>query len=216
MALSFREHPTLGPLPVVRGPDLEGKPPQLLFTENETNHERLFKTPNTSPYVKDAFHEYVVHGRFASGQSGASRNQSRCPLRAENPAARERPRCRLRLFSDEESPRQAVRPRFRPIFADRISEADEFYRPPDAGRTLPDEDRQISRQAYAGLLVDQAVLSLHRPGLARRRPGSAAAARRAATRAAMPIGVTSTIATSSPCRTSGSTRGTRPGTWRFT
>jgi hypothetical protein len=34
-----------------------------LFTENETNNERLFGSPNLSPYVKDAFHEAVVHGR---------------------------------------------------------------------------------------------------------------------------------------------------------
>ena len=35
----------------------------LLFTENETNSERLFGTPNPAPYVKDAFHDYVVDGR---------------------------------------------------------------------------------------------------------------------------------------------------------
>ena len=35
----------------------------LLFTENETNAERLFGTPNRSPWVKDAIIEYLVHGR---------------------------------------------------------------------------------------------------------------------------------------------------------
>ena len=34
----------------------------LLFTENETNHQRLDGTPNRTPYVKDAFDRYVVHG----------------------------------------------------------------------------------------------------------------------------------------------------------
>ena len=34
----------------------------LLFTENETNTERLFGAPNATPYVKDAIHEAVVHG----------------------------------------------------------------------------------------------------------------------------------------------------------
>ena len=34
-----------------------------LFTENETNAMRLFGVQNSSPYVKDAFHEYIVHGR---------------------------------------------------------------------------------------------------------------------------------------------------------
>jgi hypothetical protein len=38
----------------------------LLFTENETNAARLFGTANGTPYVKDAFHEYVIHGRSAA------------------------------------------------------------------------------------------------------------------------------------------------------
>src|SRR4051812_3541939 len=37
--------------------------PDLLFTENETNMERLFAVPNATPYVKDAFHAAVVDGR---------------------------------------------------------------------------------------------------------------------------------------------------------
>ena len=40
--------------------------PELLFTENETNVERLWGQPNASPWVKDAFHRYVV-----LGESGA-------------------------------------------------------------------------------------------------------------------------------------------------
>ena len=34
----------------------DGTPPELLFTENETNVARLFGAPNPQPYVKDAFH----------------------------------------------------------------------------------------------------------------------------------------------------------------
>src|SRR5262249_30179842 len=37
--------------------------PALLFTENESNLQRLFGVPNRGPFVKDAFHEWVVHGR---------------------------------------------------------------------------------------------------------------------------------------------------------
>src|SRR5262249_51408724 len=37
--------------------------PSLLFTENESNAQRLWGQPNPTPYVKDAFHEYVVSGR---------------------------------------------------------------------------------------------------------------------------------------------------------
>ena len=37
--------------------------PELLFTENESNASRLWGQPNATPYVKDAFHEYVISGR---------------------------------------------------------------------------------------------------------------------------------------------------------
>src|SRR5579871_4772413 len=37
-------------------------PATPLFTENETNDELLYNAPNASPYVKDAFHRYVVNG----------------------------------------------------------------------------------------------------------------------------------------------------------
>ena len=40
----------------------EGKPP-LLFTENETNNQRLFGSPNAGPYVKDGINDFVVAGR---------------------------------------------------------------------------------------------------------------------------------------------------------
>ena len=35
----------------------------LLFTENETNHQRLFGSENRTRYVKDGINDYVVHGR---------------------------------------------------------------------------------------------------------------------------------------------------------
>src|SRR5262249_48866608 len=52
------EHESLGRMHLFA----EGNP-HFLFTENETNCERLFGAPNSSPYVKDAFHQYVIHGR---------------------------------------------------------------------------------------------------------------------------------------------------------
>jgi hypothetical protein len=37
--------------------------PQWLFTDNETNSQRLFGVSNYTPYVKDSFHSYVVNGQ---------------------------------------------------------------------------------------------------------------------------------------------------------
>jgi hypothetical protein len=47
--------------------------PELLFTENETNSARLYNSKNRTPYVKDAFHEYIIRGNKAAvnpAQSG--------------------------------------------------------------------------------------------------------------------------------------------------
>jgi len=38
------------------------KPAQLLFTENESNSDKLWGQPNKSPYVKDAFHRAIIDG----------------------------------------------------------------------------------------------------------------------------------------------------------
>ena len=49
----------------------EGDVP-LLFTENETNNERIFGTPNASPYVKDGINNYVVRRKAGCGQPGST------------------------------------------------------------------------------------------------------------------------------------------------
>jgi hypothetical protein len=54
-------HVSLGSY-VLEAEALDGNEPEALFTENETNYERLFNTRSDSPYVKDAFHRYVIAG----------------------------------------------------------------------------------------------------------------------------------------------------------
>ena len=53
----------------------EGDVP-LLFTENETNNERIFGTPNASPYVKDGINDYVVARKAGRRQPGEDGNKS--------------------------------------------------------------------------------------------------------------------------------------------
>ena len=55
----------LSPSPGV-GPSGEDVQPELLFTENETNYELLYEGKNEQPYVKDAFHRYIVDGEKAA------------------------------------------------------------------------------------------------------------------------------------------------------
>src|SRR5262249_32942592 len=56
-------HATLGRFRFEAGPDPVGKPPPWLLTENETNLQRCFGGANAGPFTKDAFHDYVIHGR---------------------------------------------------------------------------------------------------------------------------------------------------------
>ena len=53
---------------------------ELLFTENETNTERLFGVPSPTPYVKDAFHAYVVNGKREAVNPAANGHQSCCAV----------------------------------------------------------------------------------------------------------------------------------------
>ncbi len=64
----------------------------LLFTENETNVQRLYGVPNPSPHVKDAFHEAVVQGKRRRGKSGAHRNEGRGALPLHDRPGRNRVR----------------------------------------------------------------------------------------------------------------------------
>ena len=63
----------------------------LLFTENETNHERLFPgQTNESPYVKDGINDCVVHGREDAVNPG--RQGTKVAAHYKSPSARVRPR----------------------------------------------------------------------------------------------------------------------------
>src|SRR5207249_6778648 len=57
------DHESLGIFRLAAGPDPAGRDPEWIFTENETNAARIFGGSNAGPFVKDAFHEYVIRGR---------------------------------------------------------------------------------------------------------------------------------------------------------
>ncbi len=126
------------------------QPAPLLFTENETNFARLFGLGNSCPFVKDAFHDYVVHSRADAINSKQTGTKAAAHYIQEIPAGGAYT-VELRLFSEDEAPVNPFGPGFDQVFADRIREADAFYSsklPVD----LSDEERPVARQAYAGLL----------------------------------------------------------------
>jgi hypothetical protein len=148
---TFRaSHATLGSFTLIGETDGEAGPPVPLFTENETNFERVFGVPNVQPYVKDAFDEYVVHGRHDRVNPASAGTKAALYYRMVV-AAGASVTFRLRLVATDDVPADPLGVSFDATFAARQSEADEFY----AARIAPTataEERAVVRQAYAGLL----------------------------------------------------------------
>ena len=115
------EHPDLGELVL----HCDGEP-TLLFTENETNSERLWGSPNPSPYVKDAFHELRGRRRDGRREPGPHRHQGGGALRARR-AGRRQPRWCSCGSAAPTRRRSAFGADVDRVFAARIAEADEFY-----------------------------------------------------------------------------------------
>jgi len=135
-------HPILGDFSL----NCEGGP-DLLFTENESNAQLLWGQPNACPYVKDAFHEYVVGGKREAVNPDKLGTKAAAHYLLEIPAGGSRS-VRLRL-----SPREEANPfaQFDSLFSERQSEADEFYER-ITPKTLTEDEKRVHRQALAGML----------------------------------------------------------------
>ncbi len=144
------EHVTLGRFDLAADAGPDGQLPAWLFTENETNAEKLFGYGNTAPHVKDAFHEYVVHGRADAVSSKPAGTKAAALYVLDVPAGGEAV-VRLRLFAEDETPKTFFGRGFDRIFERRIRETDEHYATRLPGG-FTDEERNVVRQAYAGLL----------------------------------------------------------------
>ncbi|TMQ54724.1 MAG: glucosidase [Candidatus Eisenbacteria bacterium] len=144
------EHATLGAFRLAAGLAPFGRPPALLFTENETNARDLYGDPNGQPFAKDAFHDYVVRGRSGAVNPARAGTKAAAYYRVELPA-RERFTVRLRLTAAEEAVAVPLGREFDAVFEARIREADEFYQSRLPGKATEEECR-VARQAYAGLM----------------------------------------------------------------
>ena len=130
--------------------------PELLFTENESNASRLWGQPNASPYVKDAFHEYIISGRGEAvnpakvGTKAAAHYVLDVPARGSKTVG-------LRLAAAGRAKRVGgvkvgdAFGEFDKIFKSRIADADEFY-DRISPKSLNDDERRVHRQALAGML----------------------------------------------------------------
>jgi Mannosylglycerate hydrolase MGH1-like glycoside hydrolase domain len=123
-------------------------PDRLLFCDNETNFARLFGISGAQGYRKDAFHEYVVHGR-TDAINPADEGTKACGLYLRAIPPRSNATIRVRLRAGE--PRTDAFVNFDEIIRQRMGEADAFYAALQKGITDADM-RRIQRQAFAGML----------------------------------------------------------------
>jgi hypothetical protein len=121
--------------------------PELLFTENDTNVERLFNVTNGSHYFKDGINDYIVHSRkdAVNPEQAGTKAAANYSLTI---APGETATIRLRLTNELVNNAFAG---FDQTFATRIAEADEFYE-----TVIPEhlsrDARAVMRQSLAGVL----------------------------------------------------------------
>jgi hypothetical protein len=124
--------------------------PDLLFTENESNFVKLYGgKKNPTPFVKDAFHDYVVHG-MTKAVNPAKKGTKAAARYTVTVQPGEETVIRLRLC-ERRPALDLFGHGFDALFATRLAEADAFYGEigsPD----LSEDARRVQRQAFAGLL----------------------------------------------------------------
>jgi hypothetical protein len=147
-------HPLLGELVL----SCEGDVP-LLFTENETNHERLFSgQKNESLYVKDGINNCVVQGNQGAVNPGKQGTKVAAHYRLMVGAGQSAT-VRLRLTSPTEAAKSGkskttasyFSTEFDKVLSARLQEADDFYRSVTPPSVSPDAAK-VMRQALAGML----------------------------------------------------------------
>jgi hypothetical protein len=129
----------------------------LLFTENETNNARLFRTANRTPYVKDGFHSYIVHGHKGSVNPANTGTKAAAHYPLTIPAGEARV-VRLRLSDLAPAAAGSTKKGYAPFGGDfdvlleaRQREADEFFATVIPA-SLSADAANVMRQALAGML----------------------------------------------------------------
>ncbi len=153
VACAVAEEPLLGSWQLAAGPGPDGKAPQLLFCENETNTARLFGAGAGGPaYPKDGVNDHVVSGA-ASVNPAQSGTKMACWYVLDVPAGAS-VEVRLRLVRAPQAAPPDLAAGFQQVMQQRAREADEYY-----GALLPDgtgeDEARVMRQAFAGMVWSQ-------------------------------------------------------------
>ncbi len=125
---------------------------RLLFCENETNNQRLFGSPNASPFVKDGINDFVVGGVEAAVNPEATGTKVAAHHVLElDPGESAQVRVRLTATPESRPPGQTLAAEFDQVVAARRAEADRFYATVIPSALTPDH-AMVMRQALAGML----------------------------------------------------------------
>src|SRR6185312_5628504 len=150
---AIAEEELLGRWRFTAGADPAGKPPPLLFCENETNARYLYGvTSEQTPYPKDGINDHVVHGA-ATVNPAKQGTKMACWYRLRVGAG-ETVELRLRLARDGYGQGTNLGADFDQIHADRRREADEYYSAL-AHDSASDDEAAVMRQAFGGMLWSQ-------------------------------------------------------------
>ena len=136
------DHPTASPYYLFTEENIP-----WLFTENETNFEKLYGQPNSTPYVKDAFHRYLVQKESQATNPRQEGSKAAAHFHRIVPP-QETWTIRLRLSSQFQ---QTPFADFENVFLMRKQEANQFYAAIQNPQLDVDE-KQIQRKAFANLL----------------------------------------------------------------
>jgi hypothetical protein len=146
------------------------KPVRTLFTENETNTERLYGVPNKTPYVKDAFHTATQEQRF-DWLEEKKEGSKFAPMYEYTIDGNSCVTVKMR-FSKHFIDKDPFDISFDEVFGSRINEADEFY---NGITTAKDKDLiEIQRQAFAGMLWSKQYFNIDIPRWLNGDPGQPA------------------------------------------
>jgi hypothetical protein len=154
------DHPFLGQLELLTGPDPQGAFPELLFCDNDTNLERLYGVPSSSPWPKDGINDRVVSGVATVNPERRGTKFAAWYRLTVAPGATEQVRLRLRPEGSGPEAATALGADFTRVEAQRRAEADEFYAeltPPAASA----DEAAVMRQAFAGMLWNKQFYNYH-------------------------------------------------------
>ncbi|KID63493.1 glycoside hydrolase family 63, partial [Metarhizium hybridum] len=126
--------------------------PLWMFTENDTNYELLYKQKNKQPYVKDAFHRYVVGGEKAAINPSKTGTKSAAWFNFNEDGGVNPGECAVVRFRfSKKNMTYLDEEEFDDVIEKRREEADEFYYR-ISPLPISDDLRNIQRQAFSGMM----------------------------------------------------------------